>query len=68
MELLHRDLERALAAERVPTPARVPQDIPQTEAQAESSASLTSLSASSLSSRRTARYETESRRRPRAAA
>ena len=34
----------------------------------ESSASLTSLSASSLCSRRTAVYETESRPRPRAAA
>jgi len=80
MELMHPELRRGLAEERIRALAR--DGLPSSnggirrlvarltwrhEAQ-ESSASLTSLSASSLSSRRTAVYETESRPRPRAAA
>ena len=81
MELMHPELRRGLAEERVRTLARdgtggsspglvrrvVAHFTARREAQA-SSASLTSLSASSLCSRRTAMYETESRPRPRAAA
>src|ERR1041385_2361278 len=55
MELLHTELERAFAAEHARPRARAPQPAPPGEARAEPSPSFTSLSASSLSSRRTAR-------------
>jgi len=81
MELMHPELRRGLAEERARLLARdasgrssngrvrafVARVTSRPEAQP-SSASLTSLSASSLCSRRTAVYETESRPRPRAAA
>jgi hypothetical protein len=81
MELMHPELRKGLAEERVRSLARDGLAAPASgrirrflarfasrrEAQA-SNASLTSLSASSLCSRRTAVYETESRPRPRAAA
>jgi hypothetical protein len=69
MELLHSELERAMAEERSRSLARrrFAQDASPQEVHP-SNASLTSLSASSLCSRRTAVYETESRPRPRAAA
>ena len=81
MELIYAELRRGLAEERVRSLARdglvapsggrirrfVARFASQREVQA-SNASLTSLSASSLCSRRTAVYETESRPRPRAAA
>jgi hypothetical protein len=81
MELMHPELRRGLAEERVRALARDGLNAPPSgrirrlvarftsprEAQP-SNASLTSLSASALSSRRTAVYETESRPRPRAAA
>ena len=81
MELMHPELRRGLAEERVRTLAqdrmggsspglvrRLVAHFTVRDAVQESSASLTSLSASSLCSRRTAVYETESRPRPRAAA
>ena len=78
MELMHPELRKGLADERIRTLARDGIETSRVrgffarftasrEPQA-SSASLTSLSASSLCSRRTAVYETESRPRPRAAA
>ena len=81
MELMHPELRRGLAEGRIDALRRdgmarssnggirrfVARFASRRAAQ-ESSASLTSLSASSLCSRRTAVYETESRPRPRAAA
>ena len=81
MELMHPELRRGLAEERVralardglvaPSSGRIRRFVARftspREAQA-SNASLTSVSVSSLCSRRTAVYETESRPRPRAAA
>ena len=78
MELMHPELRNGLAAERIDALSRDGRESSRVrgflarftashEPQA-SSASLTSLSASSLCSRRTAVYETESRPRPRAAA
>jgi hypothetical protein len=78
MELMHPELRSGLAEERIRVLARdggetrrirgfLARFTASREPQA-SSASLTSLSASSLCSRRTAVYETESRPRPRAAA
>ena len=78
MELMHPELRNGLAEERISALARDGGETSRIhgflarfaaphEPQA-SSASLTSLSASSLCSRRTAVYETESRPRPRAAA
>ena len=81
MELMHPELRKGLAEERVRTLARdgmggsspgvvrrLVAYLTARDDAHESSASLTSLSASSLCSRRTAVYETESRPRPRAAA
>ena len=82
MELMHPELRRGLAEERARALARDGVTLQEGQGRIrrlfarfasspeahESSASLTSLSASSLSSRRTAVYETESRPRPRAAA
>ena len=81
MELMHPELRKGLAEERVRTlmqtgsggsspglVRRVVAHFASRHEAHESSASLTSLSASSLCSRRTAMYETESRPRPRAAA
>ena len=81
MELMHPELRRGLAEEHVRSLARhgsggsSPGLVGRLMARFatrpdvhESSASLTSLSASSLCSRRTDLYETESRPRPRAAA
>ena len=81
MELMHPELRRGLAEDRVRALSRDMTRSPSRGAlrrfvsrfasrnggQA-SNASLTSLSASSLCSRRTATYETESRPRPSAAA
>ena len=81
MELMHPELRKGLAQERIDALARdgitrssnggvrrFVARLTSRHGAHESSASLTSLSASSLSSRRTAVYETESRPRPRAAA
>ena len=78
MELMHPELRMGLAEERIAVltrdrrePSRIHGFLARFTASSEpqeSSASLTSLSASSLCSRRTAVYETESRPRPRAAA
>ncbi len=82
MELMHPELRRGLAEEhacalsrdmtRSPSPGAIRRFVTRFASRRNgdqaSSASLTSLSASSLCSRRTAMYETESRPRPRAAA
>jgi hypothetical protein len=81
MELMHPELRRGLAEEhayalsrdamRSPSPGPIRRFVSRFAARhgdQASNASLTSLSASSLCSRRTAMYETESRPRPRAAA
>ncbi len=81
MELMHPELRRGLAEDRAcalsrdatrsPSPGAVRRFVSRFASRnggQASNASLTSLSASSLCSRRTAMYETESRPRPRAAA
>jgi hypothetical protein len=81
MELMHPELRRGLAEEhasalsremtRSPSPGAIRRFVARFASRngdQASNASLTSLSASSLCSRRTAIYETESRPRPRAAA